>query len=105
MNVGKLGELNVSISHHALARMVEMDVLPHQVELTLTAPDQVYASVKYPGDVCYRRDWLALATRRDGDTLIVKTALYARLKDWKAAAEADGLGDGRDLRTDTGIPS
>jgi hypothetical protein len=102
--IGRLGDLTVEVCYHAAARMIEMGMAPHEVHLTLTAPDETYESTKYPGDICYRRGKYALATRTTGDVIVVKTALYGRMSDWRAAEREGRLGDGRELREDTGIP-
>lgn len=96
----------VAFSKHALERLVEMGIAPHQIELTLCDPDETYSSEKYPGTVCYRRGELAMPVEEIDGELTIITALYATVAAWQRAYDA-GIAteaEGRGVRDDIRLP-
>lgn len=95
----------VRFSYHAIERMADMGLQPHQIDLILASPEDTWESTKYPGGVCYKRGEHALATQvDDAGVEVVVTALYSRLTHWKEADKRGELTGDRVLRLDTGIP-
>lgn len=96
--------LDVSISHHALERLVQMHVPSWEVHLCLTEPDEVVPSKKYPGTSQYvRRDLTLSVDARKGHMHII-TALYSNTAAWKKASTDGRMGESRDFRPGATIP-
>lgn len=103
-NLGKIGDVTVRISNHALTRMVEMGMSPEEIQEIILHPDEIWDSTKYPGTQSHKRGGYTLAIKKNEDCWIICTALYGTLSDWMRADREGKLGKDRKLRLDTNIP-
>ncbi len=104
MHFGELDGVPVKISEHAIQRLVEMQLDPEDIKALLLDPDEVFESRKYPGTFCHRKGEHSLGMHKEGDVLVVHTALYATKVAWLKASRDGKLPEDRTLRLDTNIP-
>lgn len=101
----KLDGLDVSFSHHALERLVQMRVPSWEVHLCLTEPDHIDESRKYPGTFHYVRRDVTLSVCKSKGHIEVITALYSNNNAWKRAAESGQIGEDREYRPNASLPT
>lgn len=84
-----------SMSRHATARAVEMQLDAEEILRAVDRPDEVYSSVKYPGRVLHRAGRISVAL--SADLTRVVTILWANQSEWDKAY-ARGIETGRPRR-------
>ena len=80
--VREIGGQKVYLSRHATERIQDMALDPQEIVGALTAPENVVPSSTYPGAMNRRFGRLTLATKLDGDVLVVVTAVWSSQADW-----------------------
>ena len=79
-----------------------MGLRPDEIRALILTPDHSYTSKKFPGAFCHTDGEYSLALEKQGNVLVVKTALYATLAGWLRADREGKLPENRPLRLDTG---
>ena len=102
---GVIDGVRVGITSHALSRLVEMELTADDIRLLVTDPEDVLDSNKYPGEFCHRRGDHTLAFVKEGDVLVIKTALYATKSAWLRAKRDGFLGSDREVNLNAPIPN
>lgn len=102
---GKIGDVEVAITQHALTRLCEMELSADEIKKILLEPDETYTSEKYPNSPCYRRGDYSLGTVMEDGVLVVTTALYATRKAWLKASLEGKLPEDREYKLHTKIPT
>lgn len=97
-HLGKLNDVEVSITDHALSRLCEMRLTPDEIKAILFDPDRTHESKKYPGNIVYSRGDHALATILDHGVLVIKTALFSSRGAWVEAWLDGKLGEEREKK-------
>ena len=101
-NSGKINGVPVTVTNHALKRMVEMGMTPEEIRDLIANPEERYESKKYPGSFGHKSGKFCLAIKPKGNRLMVVTAIYSSVQDWlDATISGDYTGD-RHFRFDTG---
>lgn len=107
-NCGEIEGVPVAFTHHALQRLVEMELTPNEIKKLILEPEEIFTSRKYPEDICHRRGEYTMAFCREvaQGKYIVKTVLYGSKAAWLKAQRDGKLGEGREVvRLDSGIPN
>lgn len=100
---GEIDGVPVRITKHSLERMVQMEMTVENVKKVVCEPEDVYNSVKYPGRFFHRADGFSLCMIKQGDVLVVITALYGTLVDWIKADRDGKLPEDRPLQFNSGV--
>jgi len=71
------------ITRHAVDRALEMGIAGEDIRACLESPDEVVASVKYPGTWHYKRDDFTLCVAFDRDIPTVVTCVWGSNEAWR----------------------
>ncbi|MEU2002005.1 hypothetical protein ACH47B_13020 [Rhodococcus sp. NPDC019627] len=82
-SVREINGQKVYLSRHATERIQDMALDPAEVVCALTNPDDVVESLAYPGAMNRRFGRVTLATKFDGDVMVVVTAVWSSREDWQ----------------------
>ncbi len=77
-----------SLSRHATARILDMQIQPREVQLALRSPERVVQCSRYPQCDLYDHGRITLSV--DRSTLKVATVLWRRSRDWVKDIEGRG---------------
>ncbi len=102
-----MGEINghsVHITHHAVQRMLEMELEASEFKDILVNPDEISDSHCKKGHLNYRKGDYSVGVCIEKGVINVITIVYATRAAWLRASLAGKLPEGREYREDINLP-